>query len=248
MSRSQRLEQRFRLTGAKWPFASALTSVACALALCCLSRGAHAQNIALSAPKPPRATVEAVILAYNKHDAEAFLVLHSPDMLTVSPSMEAPVKGVEALRTALPQEWRAFPDSHIETRTLIGDGDTVAVESVWMGTYLNSLPGYPPARGQKVRLNQMAVYTLKDDKIIALRSYYNPAELVRQLQKASGLSAPKASTPVVAKPVSVVPTAVSPLRQTPRRPAVRRTAARKPVARRMARPRPRVRVRSLNRR
>jgi steroid delta-isomerase-like uncharacterized protein len=113
-------------------------------------------------------------------------------MVTAAPAAP-PLKGLDAFRQALPQEWEAFPDAKIEIKRIIGGDYLVAVESIWEGTYQKTVPGLVAAKGQAVRLSQMGIYTVKDQKITTLRSYYDPAVLVRQLGVSKAASSPSST-------------------------------------------------------
>jgi steroid delta-isomerase-like uncharacterized protein len=176
------------------------------------------------APLSAQALVEAAIDAYNRHDVEGFLKLHSESLVTAAPAAQ-PLQGLTAFRQALPQEWEAFPDAKIEVKRIIGGDYLVAVESIWEGTYQKTIPGLVAATGQTVRLSQMGIYTVKDQKITTLRSYYDPADLVRQLKgtaKSASAQAPirtKRARPTAGRPA--YPARRNVRRYTPARPVYR---------------------------
>ena len=130
----------------------------------------------------PEDIVLTAIEAYNHHDLDAFLKHHSEEMVTVAPVARRPIRGLEALKDTLPNEWKAFPDAHFEVKRILGRSGLVAAEVIWIGSYGTSLPGLPRARGQKIRLPQIGMYTVKDGLITSLRSYYDPEELASQME------------------------------------------------------------------
>ena len=60
-------------------------------------------------------------------------------------------------------------------------GDRAAAEFTVNGTYLQTDEGLPPARGQTYRLPAGSFFTLRDDKIARVTTYYNLADWVRQV-------------------------------------------------------------------
>ncbi|WP_300512919.1 ketosteroid isomerase-related protein [Aliiroseovarius sp.] len=61
------------------------------------------------------------------------------------------------------------------------DGRRAAAEFVVNGTYLNTDPGLPEARGQKYVLPAGSFFTLEGGKITRVTTYYNLADWERQV-------------------------------------------------------------------
>lgn len=60
-------------------------------------------------------------------------------------------------------------------------GDRAAAEFTVSGTYVESDPGLPPARGQTYRLPAGAFFTIRDGKIARLTTYYNLTDWTAQV-------------------------------------------------------------------
>jgi steroid delta-isomerase-like uncharacterized protein len=74
----------------------------------------------------------------------------------------------------------AFPDGHIDIKTLRSDGDFVTVEFTGSGTHKGELMGVPPTN-KKVSLPMCEVVELRDGKIYRVREYYDTMHLMTQL-------------------------------------------------------------------
>jgi steroid delta-isomerase-like uncharacterized protein len=63
----------------------------------------------------------------------------------------------------------------------LADGSRAAAEFVIDGTYVESDPGLPPARGQKYRLRAGAFFEVHDNRIARITNYYNLQDWLRQV-------------------------------------------------------------------
>ena len=61
------------------------------------------------------------------------------------------------------------------------DGTRAAAEFTVNGTYLNTDPGLPEAKGQHYRLPGGSFFMLKDGKITRVTTYYNLQDWLRQV-------------------------------------------------------------------
>lgn len=62
-------------------------------------------------------------------------------------------------------------------------GDRAAAEFVVNGTYLKTDEGLPPAHGQVYRLPAGSFFTIRDDKISRVTTYYNLSDWIKQVSK-----------------------------------------------------------------
>ena len=74
-------------------------------------------------------------------------------------------KGVAAFEEPILPLFKAFPDIHWHVEDLISDGNKVAVRWKWQGTHNAQFNNFP-ATGKTITNEGMAVYELKDGKII----------------------------------------------------------------------------------
>lgn len=75
------------------------------------------------------------------------------------------IKGPEGFSKPVEGLIRAFPDIQWNIEDLFGEGDKVAVRWHWRGTQKGVFTGYTPT-GKTVTNDGMAIFTLKDGKII----------------------------------------------------------------------------------
>ncbi|MFC7706378.1 ketosteroid isomerase-related protein [Plastorhodobacter daqingensis] len=64
---------------------------------------------------------------------------------------------------------------------ILAEGDRAAAEFIVHGTYLQTDPGLPEAKGQTYVLPAGSFFTLRDGKIARVTTYYNLADWIRQV-------------------------------------------------------------------
>ncbi len=74
-------------------------------------------------------------------------------------------RGPAAFGASLEQLHAGFPDLHYEVEDLLGDGDRVTARWRWKGTHRGTFNGYP-ASGRSVTNEGMAIFQLRDGKIV----------------------------------------------------------------------------------
>lgn len=67
---------------------------------------------------------------------------------------------------------------------ILARGDRAAAEFTVHGTYLQTDPGLPEAKGQTYILPAGSFFTLRDGKIARVTTYYNLSDWVRQVSDA----------------------------------------------------------------
>jgi ketosteroid isomerase-like protein len=85
------------------------------------------------APAPgasPRAVVEAVFAAFNRHDPAAMAALYAPDAVLTSSERCHPLEGAVALQRIHTELFAAAPDIRDEVKDIVAEGDLVAVQFV----------------------------------------------------------------------------------------------------------------------
>jgi len=78
------------------------------------------------------------------------------------------VKGAAGIQESIVPLVTAFPDIQWKVEELIGEGDKVTIRWKWRGTHQAAFQSYA-ATGKVVFNDGMAIYELKDNKIIATR-------------------------------------------------------------------------------
>ncbi|MCB2128234.1 MAG: nuclear transport factor 2 family protein [Rhodobacteraceae bacterium] len=128
-----------------------------------------------------RATIEAYYAAFNRGDIDAMLdTLHDDFTHNVN-------EGTKRLgKAAFADFCRHMSKTYRENLTDMvvfsnPDGTRGAAEFVVNGTYLQTDPGLPEARGQAYVLPAGGFFDLKDGKITRVTTYYNLQDWIRQV-------------------------------------------------------------------
>ena len=106
------------------------------------------------------------------------------------PNAPTGLAGVNAHMAVL---FKVFPDWHFEIHDLIAEGDKVVAHITMSGTYqttsmhLNNLP----AAGQPVKREQINIFTIRDGKIIEMRSVADQLGMQKMAEAASSVAGRK---------------------------------------------------------
>ena len=141
---------------------------------------------------PGAAAAERLVRAYydafNRHDAEAFLALLTPDVAH-GVSQGGFERGLDAFR-ALDAHMDSCYLERIEDLVVMTDptGTRAAAEFVVHGRYIATDPGVPagtaPARNQPYVLPAGAFFTLEGGRVARITNHYNLGDWVRQVNEA----------------------------------------------------------------
>jgi steroid delta-isomerase-like uncharacterized protein len=122
--------------------------------------------------------------AYNARDFEAAAALSAPDAEWRNVATGQILHGPDGARQFL-QAWAtAFPDSEVETTTVVADDDGVAMEFIGRGTHsgpLASPTGDIPPTGKHVETPFVQMLQFRDGKITRARLYFDLARMLQQL-------------------------------------------------------------------
>ncbi len=109
--------------------------------------------------------------AFARHDADTLASQHLPDG-----TFESPAVGLVRGRKAIAQVYRywftAFPDMRFTWATPLIDGDRAALFWTFEGTIEGPFFGVPHA-GTHVAMSGAALYTFKDDGILAVSHIFD---------------------------------------------------------------------------
>ena len=117
--------------------------------------------------------------AFNKQDLERYWSYHTEDTTSHEVYFPEPLTKAE-MSKFVPEIWHAYPDWHIETKTIIAEGDIVAVENVMTATFVND-HGELKATGKSFRVPEGVIFQMKDGKIQHVRIYLDRKSQEEQL-------------------------------------------------------------------
>jgi steroid delta-isomerase-like uncharacterized protein len=126
-------------------------------------------------------TVRRYFAAFNAGDVQVMLGCLSDDV--EHHVNEGKIrKGKEAFRAFCEHMNRCYREELTDMVVFDADGGTrAAAEYIVNGNYLATDEGLPEARGQSYRLPAGSFFTLEDDRITRVTTYYNLADWLRQV-------------------------------------------------------------------
>lgn len=133
--------------------------------------------------------IQQVISAWNSGDKEAYMALFSDDA-EITYRGGRVVCGRDAIGLDFDTSHRAFPGARITVNNVISGGDQACVEAFCESAQTGplGLGGMQiPATDRRVSFSFVEMNTIKDDKIVTVRSYCDQLDLLDQL----GMSAPE---------------------------------------------------------
>jgi C-1 hydroxylase len=124
-------------------------------------------------------TVQQAIRALNDRDIERFLSHFTEDGTSHEVFFQDPLT-LDEFRPFLEEWLNAYPDTHIDTRTMLAEGDAVVVENIVTGTFQNDL-GEVKATGRSYTAREMVFFDMQNGKIKAERIYQDQKHIEEQL-------------------------------------------------------------------
>jgi len=119
--------------------------------------------------------------AFNAGDVEGMLAQVTEDLAHHVNEGEIRT-GKEAFAVFCAHMQRCYDEKLTEMVLFSAEGGTRgAAEFMVNGTYLQTDPGLPEARGQTYRLPGASLMTLREGKIARVTTYYNLADWLRQV-------------------------------------------------------------------
>lgn len=121
--------------------------------------------------------------AWNNRDRDGFLALYAEDCEWVTPQEAG--KGHQAITTFWDRNMATMPDNRVRIGLLLEEGEIVTEEAVVTGTNTGpiALPDGTelPASGNDVTIPFAAVHTIRGDKIVSSRFYWDANSVFAQL-------------------------------------------------------------------
>ncbi|WP_299820178.1 ketosteroid isomerase-related protein [uncultured Jannaschia sp.] len=124
--------------------------------------------------------IERYYAAFNDDDTDAMLACLAPDVAHHVNEGEVR-RGRDAFRAFREHMARAYRETLSDIVVLAGPDGRYAAEFTVTGTYLETDPGLPEARGQTYSLPAGAFFTVTDGAITRVVTYYNLADWIRQV-------------------------------------------------------------------
>jgi steroid delta-isomerase-like uncharacterized protein len=123
-----------------------------------------------------------IIDAINRHDSREAAKYYADNAVVYDPMYTEPLRGREAVEKDTADTFRAIPDLHVETRTILEKDNILAVEYTIKGTNTGPLvspEGDIPPTGKKVKVDIAMFSTFNDqDRVVEEHRYYNVADML----------------------------------------------------------------------
>ncbi len=123
--------------------------------------------------------VRGAIAAFNNQDLDLYWSFHTEDTTSHEVYFPKPLTKAE-MSEFVPQLWHSYPDWHIETKTIIAEGDIVAVENVMTATFERD-HGDIKATGKSFYVREGVIFEMKDGLIHHVRVYLDQKTQNEQL-------------------------------------------------------------------
>lgn len=131
-----------------------------------------------------RGFVTDLFAAFNDHDVERIVGMHTPDAVWEDPSLPAPITGRAAIAEHLRAIHQAFPDLHFDEdlELYTSEGGKAAAQWRFGATMTGPLdpPGYAPT-GKRTTVAGVCLYRFEDGLIARHRQYYDTRGMLEQL-------------------------------------------------------------------
>ena len=139
-----------------------------------------------------RASVMALLAAFNEHDVDKLAAMHAPDAVWVDPTLEEPVVGRDAITRHASALLRSFPDLRFEldgVRVYIADDHHAASGWRWTGTMDGPIdpPGFAPT-GKSAVVEGACLYEFRDGLLARHQIVFDAMGLLRQVGVMPALS------------------------------------------------------------
>lgn len=124
------------------------------------------------------------LAALASSDWQAFRAVLAPNVVYEEVSSGQRVGGIDAYIASVQRWKKAFPDLRASVMRACSVGDRAILEVIWDGTHAGILEGpfgvLPPTQ-RHAKLPAALFITLRDDKIVETRHYYDLLALLRQI-------------------------------------------------------------------
>ena len=126
--------------------------------------------------------------AVNAHDLDRFQGFYDKSIVWDDPGLPAAIKGPAAVRRRLEALTTSFPDLQWKLGRIFSQGEDICAEFTFKGTHKGALLDARskrslPASNQRIQIQAVGVYTIRGNKIVDSRIYFDLASLKSQIQR-----------------------------------------------------------------
>jgi steroid delta-isomerase-like uncharacterized protein len=150
-----------------------------------LTGKSRAQDASPTPPDEPE-VIAAYTEAIGVHDAGAVVALYTEDAVVVQAvGNGGTFEGPDAIRAWVSDNLAAIPDLTMATEGVIVEGDRIAWQWVYRGSYTGAYPGLPAGQGQPIELRGASFIELEDGRIARETIYFDNASFTTQVAGAA---------------------------------------------------------------
>jgi len=127
--------------------------------------------------------------AVNSHDFDRFQGFYAKSIAWEDPGLPSAIKGPEAVRQRLQDLVTSFPDLKWKLGRIFSQGDEVCAEFTFTGTHRGKLADKQAkaaisSSNQRIRIQAVGVYTVRGNKIVSSKIYFDFGNLKEQIRSA----------------------------------------------------------------
>ena len=131
-----------------------------------------------------RGIIGELFRAFNEHDVDRIVALHTEHAVWEDPSLPGPLIGQGAIGAHVRAIFQAFPDLKFDDGPELFEGERGRLGARWRfgATMTGPLerPGFAPT-GRRASISGMCVYTFENGRIAHHEQYYDSLGLLEQL-------------------------------------------------------------------
>ena len=116
--------------------------------------------------------------ALNERNWTGFYELIAPDMVLHEASTT--IRGLEAYKQFLSENYTAFPNLHFSVEDIIAEGDRVVARYTGQGTQQGELMGIPPT-GKQVTVTNILITRIANEKAVEQWHNFDALDMLQQL-------------------------------------------------------------------
>src|SRR5260370_32111847 len=129
--------------------------------------------------------VKSAIEAYNAHDVRRAVAYEADSIVHYSPAHPKGVTGRESVISSMTADFVAFADIQFKVDRMIGEGDSVSVHGVLVGTntgpFMTEKSRTVKASNKQIQIPQAYFHRLKSGKIVETHDFWDIRRLMAQL-------------------------------------------------------------------